>query len=251
MVCPPLCLASSNKGKTHYLERTPLPGISPLLRPRPPHLGVDLRERWPQFVRLPSEDDGFRAGVQGRHLHRHPRGLQDLLQGVALRTYDVLVLGLLHLHGDGRGLPFLHGERGRDQWRKPRRMDGRQEGGRRIDGRERLSRRKRKPGDKRRPRGDTDLKERNIFVFASRKFELNDISILILLFSGEIQFSLGIISGLSITGSHLVRTHTSSQRVTHPSYAVSFTRRCAAENKTPPTEKAAMIKSSSIRLCCR
>lgn len=84
------------KTKTHLTSRS-----------GPPHLGVDLRERRPQFVRLPPQDDGFRGRVQRRHLHRHPGGLQDLLQGVALRTDDVLVLGLLHLHRDGRGLPLL------------------------------------------------------------------------------------------------------------------------------------------------
>lgn len=74
---------------------------------RSSHLGVHLRECWSQLVGLPSEDDGLRAGVQRRHLHRHPCSLQDLLQSVALWTYDVLMLRLLHLHGDGGGLPLL------------------------------------------------------------------------------------------------------------------------------------------------
>lgn len=78
----------------------------------PPHLGVHLSERRPQFVGLPSEDDGLRAGVQRGHLHGDARGLQDLLQGVALWTDDVLVLGLLHLHGDGGSLPLLRGRTG-------------------------------------------------------------------------------------------------------------------------------------------
>lgn len=81
----------------------------------PPHLCIHLRERRPQLVRLPPEDDGLRAGVQRGHLHRNPRGLQDLVQGVALRTYDVLVLRLLHLHGDGGGLPLLQGRTGGEE----------------------------------------------------------------------------------------------------------------------------------------
>lgn len=75
------------------------------------HLGVHLCECWSQLIRLPSEDDGLRAGVQRRHLHRHPCCLQDFLKGVALWTYDVLMLRLFHLYRDGGGFPLLYGEK--------------------------------------------------------------------------------------------------------------------------------------------
>lgn len=128
-------LTSSNLVKIHNLaeiclSQTPIKRehlawlwLSPsFLPPPPPHLGVHLRERRSQLVGLPPEDDGLRAGVKRGHLHRHPRSLQDLLQGVALRTYDVLVLRLLHLHGDGGGLPLLRG-RGLDVINKRRGTD--------------------------------------------------------------------------------------------------------------------------------
>lgn len=92
-----------------------------------PHLGVDLCQRGSQLVGLPSQDDGLGAGVQRRHLHRHPRGLQDLLQSVALWAHDVLMLGLLHLHRDGGGLPLLQeeeGEGGQEELETEERMQG-------------------------------------------------------------------------------------------------------------------------------
>lgn len=58
-------------------------------------------------------------------------------------------------------------------------------------------------------------KGENTFVFTSHTFARNDISILILLSSGEIQFSLHIISGLPITSAHPVHTpkHTNPLQV--------------------------------------
>ena len=71
------------------------------------YLGVDLSQRLPQLLGLASEYHGLRGAVRGRDLHRDAGPFQDLLQGVTLGPNDILVLGLLHLHRDGRGLLFL------------------------------------------------------------------------------------------------------------------------------------------------
>ena len=79
-----------------------------------------------------------------------------------------------------------------------------------------------------------------MFVCASHAYALNDISILILLFSAEIQFSLHIISGLHSSGTN-THTHTFTHTLppTHPSFIVSCV---CLEDKTAEI----MIKTSSF-----
>lgn len=123
------------------------------------------------------------------------------------------MLGLLHLHGDRGGLPLLQGEIRHDEragmddgrkWdisgedgdkvteRKDRQETGRTEAGTSEGGR----------------KSDSETKGEYVCVFTSHKYALNDISILIL-FSGEIQFSLRIISGSTITQKHTLPLHVS------------------------------------------
>ena len=52
----------------------------------------------PELLLGPPESDGVDVRVGGRYLHPHPSGLEHLLETLAAWTYDVLVLGLLHLN---------------------------------------------------------------------------------------------------------------------------------------------------------
>ena len=52
----------------------------------------------PELLLGSPESDGVDVRVGGRYLHPHPSGLEHLLETLAAWTYDVLVLGLLHLN---------------------------------------------------------------------------------------------------------------------------------------------------------